>query len=161
PTTTNSRRSPRLPDVLEIRGDGSLRMLTTGLLFGYGIEPRGVVHIGAHHGEEVPIYQASGFRQIVLVEPLPAASDVIRRDHPEVRLVQAAVASSGDRAAYFESPVSVTGGLATLAADVTMTEVSVYRADWIQRRQPGCNVLVVDTQGTELDVLRSADLDSL
>lgn len=149
-------------NLVEIQGNGTLCYLTADLLARYGVEPRGVLHVGAHHGEEVPIYRALGFDPIVLVEPQPAACEVIRRDHPDAHLVEAAVASSGDRAALFEGSRSTSSGLSVRSVEaLAMTEVTVYRADQLQRRWPGCSVLVVDTQGTELDVLQSADLGAL
>jgi FkbM family methyltransferase len=39
----------------------------------YGIASRGVIHIGAHDGQEVPIYQSLGMSHILLVEANPKA----------------------------------------------------------------------------------------
>ncbi|QPH38253.1 FkbM family methyltransferase [Pedobacter endophyticus] len=48
------------------------------LLYGYqillekfNISRSGVIHLGGHIGEELPMYAALGFRNVVMVEPLP------------------------------------------------------------------------------------------
>ncbi len=38
----------------------------------YHIQPRGVIHIGAHDGDEVEMYVAMGFKRILLIEAHPA-----------------------------------------------------------------------------------------
>ena len=78
-----------------------------------GVEPRGVLHVGGHHGEEVPVYQWCGFASITLVEPLPSNCTVIRDRHPDVDLVQAACVPAGDgMVSFFTDGRSCGGGLA-------------------------------------------------
>jgi FkbM family methyltransferase len=43
-----------------------------------GITPRGVVHLGGHRGEELLVYLALGFQQILLVEPDPSCYSDLR-----------------------------------------------------------------------------------
>jgi FkbM family methyltransferase len=45
---------------------------TNALLARYKIAPRGVIHVGAHEGEEVQGYLNAGYRRILLVEANPA-----------------------------------------------------------------------------------------
>lgn len=126
-----------------------------------GVEPRRVLHVGAHHGEEVSTYWACGFRQVTLVEPDPTSAEVIRRLHPEVALIEQACAPLPVARVVFTRAVeTVFSGLRPDPArqhdaifDVPAVPVSSIQYD--------TNVLVVDTQGTELDVLRSADLGPL
>ena len=47
-----------------------------------GIEAQSIMHVGAHKGEEVPIYQKCGFDQITLVEPDPVNAAVPARRVP-------------------------------------------------------------------------------
>lgn len=124
-----------------------------------GVARRGVVHVGAHHGQEVPAYRAAGFERIVLVEPNPAH--------------WAALASLGDDVVLHRCAAGPRGR-ATLHVTRYDTESSLLRP--LQKRvcrtvdvdvvpladlQAGCNVAVVDVQGGELDVLRTAALESL
>lgn len=59
-----------------------------------------VVHIGAGSGRELPDWLASGARRVVLVEPNPVAAERLRRlaaEHAQVTVVEAAIATEGDR----------------------------------------------------------------
>jgi hypothetical protein len=150
--------------MVEIQGNGTLCYLTADVLARCGVEPRGVLHIGAHHGEEVPLYQGLGLSPIVLVEPQLQACAVIRELYGSaVRLIQGVVLSGGTVATLRTSQRSMASGTSPLVPDVVarMSAIPVHQARAIQREVPECNVLVVDTQGTELDVLLSADLDAL
>lgn len=123
-----------------------------------GIPRHGVIHLGAHRGQEVLAYRAAGFGRIVLVEPNP-------RHHPHlaalpgVVVVKAAVGERGratlhiprwDTLASLQRPLGV-GVRVEVRVDVVPVE-SV---------QDGCNVLVADIQGGEVDALRTANLDAL
>lgn len=55
---------------------------------------RGVLHLGAHDAEELPLYQEMGWRPIHWVEMLPQACDRLAerfRDDPDNRLIRAAI----------------------------------------------------------------------
>jgi FkbM family methyltransferase len=130
------------------------------------VRPMGVVHVGAHHGEEVPIYLAAGFDRITLVEPDPENCAVIAGapwiDTLGVGIVNRACGTAVGSAKFHRAEVTPFSGLQrddrqTQAASFA---VSVVTAASVQADHPG-NVLVVDTQGTELDALASADLDPL
>ena len=130
------------------------------------VRPMGVVHVGAHHGEEVPIYLAAGFERITLVEPDPENCAVIAGapwiDTLGIGIVNRACGSSPGTAKFHRAEVTPFSGLQrddrqTQAASFS---VSVVTAASVQADHPG-NVLVVDTQGTELDALASAALDPL
>lgn len=56
--------------------------------------PRGVVHVGAHHGQEVASYFAAGCERVALVEANPEHCAVLRErfgDDPRVRVFEYAV----------------------------------------------------------------------
>lgn len=129
-----------------------------------GIEPAGVIHVGAHHGEEVPVYQRCGFESITLVEPDPASCALIATQPwiYEVTLVRAACAPAGSAATFHRTADDVFSGLLPNPGQETVDTftVATMPVSAVQADHPA-NVLVIDTQGTELDVLRSADLDSL
>jgi FkbM family methyltransferase len=119
--------------------------------------PVGVVHVGAHQGQEVPTYQRLGFAPIVLVEPIPEYAAQLRR-FDGVTVVEAAVASTpGPR----KLTVTTYDQASSLLAPLRHTprygiEVATVRLDEID--MAGVGLLVVDTQGSELDVLRSGPL---
>ncbi|MFM1655469.1 FkbM family methyltransferase [Brevibacillus sp. B_LB10_24] len=47
----------------------------------HGIASRGVIHVGSHEGQEVPLYQMMGMQNILLVEANP---DVYQRLHSNI-----------------------------------------------------------------------------
>lgn len=60
----------------------------------YGIASKGVIHIGAHDGQELPVYQSLGMRRILLVEANPVAYARLKshvQAMPDVRTVQYAI----------------------------------------------------------------------
>lgn len=121
-----------------------------------------VLHIGAHHGEEVAIYRQCGFRAISLVEPDPRNLAVLFQrygDDPAVTIHRAAVAEHAGTATLHHAARTVWSGLRPhpTACGCTST-VDTVALDTLQR---GANVLVIDTQGTELEILAAADLDTL
>lgn len=130
------------------------------------IRPQGVVHVGAHHGEEVPIYLECGFRTITLVEPDPENCAIIAGqswiDTPGVGIVNRACGSRECVATFHRSTSTPFSGL---RSDKRMAEAASFPVKVVPiaalQAEHGGNVLTVDTQGTELDALASADLAPL
>lgn len=131
-----------------------------GLFRKHNIHPRGVVHVGAHLGQEVPSYRRCGFERIVLVEPNPVLAAQLR-GMPGVEVIEAACASSAGRRILH---VTERDKLSSLYRPLTRTvvdtiEVEVCRlADLIDS---SINVAVIDVQGSELEVVAGAPLDRL
>jgi FkbM family methyltransferase len=125
-----------------------------------GIEARSVLHVGAHRGEEVPIYQKCGFASIVLVEPDPDNAAFLRDEFGDVMVVEQACGAHEGVATLHRA-----GVFAGLEADPThpapdTVSVAVGPLRDVQAVHPA-NVLVVDTQGSELEVLATADLSGV
>ncbi|GAA1766184.1 FkbM family methyltransferase [Streptomonospora arabica] len=131
------------------------------LLRRHGVAPRGVVHVGAHLGQEVPAYRAAGFARIVLVEPHPVLAAALR-EMPGVEVVEGACAAepgtgllhvtSHDKLSSLQEPVAGRRVVATV-------DVAVHRlAELVDAT---VNVAVIDAQGVELEVLAGAPLDTL
>lgn len=129
------------------------------------IRPVGVIHVGAATGGEVPLYLACGVTRVTLVEPDPDSCAVMAGqswiDSPGIGIVNKACGERG-RATFHRM---LDGAFSGLARDARLDEAASFPVDVVpvsdvQAEHPG-NVLVVDTQGTELTVLRTADLTSL
>lgn len=136
-------------------------------LYELNITPRGVIHVGAHWGEEGATYVHCGFSTIVLVEPDPISVARIREESwasaNGVTVLQTAITSVEGQARFYRIPGSVWSGLKPAVGHEPPSaefDVDTIRIDTLQH-QYEANVLVVDTQGTELDALSSADLDML
>lgn len=128
------------------------------------VEPRALIHVGAHHGEEFPFYRAAGFEQdqVTLVEPNPAAASLLRTSFPKARVVECACSDEpGEAVLHVMRRTNVSTLVTPDRRDrVTGTvRVKVRTLANVQAEAPGPpNVVVVDAQGLELAVLRGADL---
>jgi FkbM family methyltransferase len=131
------------------------------------VTPKGVCHVGAHEGQEVPLYQELGFRTIILVEADPNLSAELLKKYQHTNGISvlpfAAGAEPGILAFHrvlrdqqynsLLEPIDL--------GNVQKFEVPVWPlGDYITGVTP-VNVLVVDTQGSELQVLEGADLASI
>jgi FkbM family methyltransferase len=129
-----------------------------------GIAAKGVLHVGAHRGEEVPIYRKCGFDQITLVEPDPDNAAFLRTEFPDCAVVEFAVGAEPGTATFHRAVDSVFSGLRE-DAHVPTADAFDVAVQPLFALQAGCaepaNVLVVDTQGTELEALASADLSGV
>jgi len=139
------------------------------------VKPRHVLHIGGHLGQEVAHYRAAGVERIVYMEPTPENAAHLRTLGPDVTVVEAAAGAEwgtvrmslcGGDGAW--NTLRHTGLVDTPYAGVhapeRVAEVDVIPVHEVQaqglRAQEPADVLVVDTQGTEIEVLGSADLAS-
>ncbi|MFE0727943.1 FkbM family methyltransferase [Streptomyces antibioticus] len=123
-----------------------------------GIAPVGVVHVGAHLGQEIDDYRAIGFGRIVLVEPNPECHEALAA-FEGVTLVPAACGRAPGETRLHLTVKRQRSSLYQPLRDRhrTVTVPVVRLADI----QAGCNVAVVDVQGGELDVVAGADLAAL
>lgn len=133
------------------------------------ITPNAVIHIGAHWGQEVPMYLSCGFSWVTLVEPDPDACAKIKAQPwyspDQVTLLQMAIAPEEGTAEFYQLGAGngVWNGLKLnpdRGAVANIINVPTTRISTLQRNFKA-NVLVVDTQGTELEALATATLEPL
>ena len=125
-----------------------------------GDVPRvGVVHVGAHRGEEVPDYQRAGFESITLVEPNPdLQSHLVQLAQVTFGVtVHFCAAGQEGRAVLHRTTWSERASLLT-PRDYDTVDVVTVEVQPLSELQKGCNVAVLDCQGSELDVLRTGTL---
>lgn len=144
--------------------------------FARATRPRGVIHVGAHQGEEVESYLAWGFRKIVLIEANPELAAGLRRrfgDRPEITVHGFAAADvDGELPLHIHTsrsgsvePASIlelkdfkkyvttlhtprTVAVRARRLDSFIAEERIDLADY--------NLLTVDVQGAELQVFAGA-----
>lgn len=144
------------------------------LLRAQNLPSRGLVHCGAHHGQELGHYVDCGFEHILLIEANPFAFPtlqyVVEKWQPLVRdlgiRVQAIQRAVWDHQglAWFHRTQSETMSSLLRPEEplVTLNRVEVPCSPLpaiMQEAQfppEACNVLVLDLQGAELRVLQSA-----
>lgn len=146
------------PDVKAGRGDLSW---LPGLMSRYEIDAEGVLHIGAHNGEELPVYQECGFSRIVLVEPDLGQALKAQLDNPDVEIMAIAVAPGEPALRGWRREVN------THQSRLEPVDAQPWKSiKWVMTRPLSgvldaigrVNVLVVDTAGSELDALSSGPL---
>lgn len=122
-----------------------------------GVWPDSVLHVGGHLGQEVQHYRAANIGTIVLVEPTPDNAEYLRSAFPDVTVIEAAAGSEPGEA---QLHIGAGDGCWNTLRDTDGPAVTV-KVVTVAEIQGDADMLVVDTQGTELDVLASADLDPL
>lgn len=79
----------------------------TNLINKYSLKITGVIHVGAHYGEEVAEYHKHGIKNIMLIEPCSAAYKVLEnkfRPHHHIKLLNFACAAvEGEAEMYTET----------------------------------------------------------
>ena len=144
----------------------------------YNLHPRGVIHIGAHHGQELPLYLKMGFKRALLVEANPSVFaslkkkvDQLLHNFPKERrcqvdLVNFAITSSDGEAELRSNANSESSSLLALKGHLElfpqMIEVERVRVPSrtldslvasVDPNYKNFNFLNVDVQGAELLVL--------
>jgi FkbM family methyltransferase len=142
-----------------------------GLMTAHKLTPRGIVHIGAHEGQEVPAYLARGFAPVLLIEAEPHLAAALTerfRDDPRVSVVACAIADfDGSIDLHVTSSTASSSILAledhaAIFPDIVETgqvRVPARTLDGLlAEHQAGeaFNIAIVDVQGAELQVLRGA-----
>lgn len=132
----------------------------------------GVLHVGAHTGEEAPVYKACGIDRVWWVEANPALLPTLRPAMARYgqKVIEALVDADPEGR---EVPFHVTGPYAgsssllefgthpTFSPDVKMVGELMLKTRTINSlaKEHGivdCNMLVMDLQGAELRALRGA-----
>jgi FkbM family methyltransferase len=138
-----------------------------GILEYTGLSAEGVCHVGAHEGQEVELYRRLGFRSIILVEADPDLAAQLEGKYGHSRDVSVLPFAVGaDRGCIPLNRVLRDQQYNSLLEPIDLGsvqrfEVPIYPlSEWVTHETP-VNVLVVDTQGSELQVLEGADLRSI
>jgi FkbM family methyltransferase len=123
----------------------------------YNIKIKGIIHVGAHEGQEVNDYLLLT-DNVWLWEPIPSLSKKLKAMWPKVRVTQAAAWHEKGQIDFWVTSFSEgSSPLHPLEHEVVDTlDVAAFRLDDVDDGE--YNVLVIDTQGSELSVLKGSDL---
>jgi FkbM family methyltransferase len=133
----------------------------------YNMKINGVIHIGAHYGEEVDYYLKNNIENIVLFEPLPENFNMITSkvgDNPNILAYDVALGSvSCEMEMYVSSNERQSSSLLAPKMHLThhpnvsfpyKTNVNVETLD--SYKFSGYNFINMDVQGYELEVLKGS-----
>lgn len=136
----------------------------------YGLRPTGVLHLGAHEGEEAEAYQRAGIRRVVWVEGNPELVDGLReRVEPRGHRVFGALVSDrqGEAVRFHVTNNFQSSSILELGTHlehhpevhVTHTlDLETTTVDSLAREHDfsGLNFMNLDLQGAEMKALRGA-----
>lgn len=134
----------------------------------YNMNIKGIIHVGAHYGEELNDYIDSGVNNIVLFEPIKDNFSVLIEKtkcfYADIKTHQVALGSSHTKAImYVSDNEKQSSSILKPKVHLThhpnvyfpdMEEVEVKLLD--DYKYQNCNYLHIDVQGYELEVLKGA-----
>jgi radical SAM family RiPP maturation amino acid epimerase len=150
------------------------------VLNSFGIEPKGILHVGAHFGLELEAYLASGIERMLFVEPNPAAFQLLQAhiefwrrwcesfsasfgmaNTPHMEAIQCALTDRPGLSPFYVSEMEMLSSILKprdpQIAVQRVIEVKTETLDGLMRREgPNAakfNLLNLDVQGAEKLVL--------
>jgi FkbM family methyltransferase len=136
----------------------------------YGMKPKGVLHVGAHFGQEAPEYAAIGCNRMIFIEAIPDVYEQLKRNlqpYLDAMAINACISDVDGDTTWFNiannegqsSSLLELGTHKTAHPEVTYTgriEVTTTRLDTLFKDFPlECDFLNLDLQGAELMALKS------
>ena len=143
-----------------------------GLFSKYGISPDGLIHVGAHHGEEIDNYKIAGVKKIIMIEADPESYSVLSKNcdaYDDIITINALVADEECEVEFHRMSSSQSSSMFDLKdhsriySSITKTDTVRLHAtpldkliDELDIDENEYNVLALDTQGAELKILHGA-----
>lgn len=131
----------------------------------FNINPKGIVHIGAHNGEESIEYDQMGWYPVVWVEAIPSLAEALklRLDSSKNRVIQALVWSESGLNLEFKVasqtmassvfPFGTHADLYPKILEQSVLKLSSIRLDEILKPEENIDLVILDIQGSELNAL--------
>ncbi len=133
------------------------------------VKIRGVLHVGGHVGEEYPLYKQAGAGPVVFLEPMPHVFAELERlfgKHRDVQLVKKAAGAkaetrdmyvhrgSGESSSFLQPSALYDGYFESQR--VPLEVVTLDSLLPTLPRSEEINLLVTDTQGFDMEVLKGS-----
>lgn len=134
----------------------------------YNLNIKGVVQIGAHYGQEATLYRNIGVGNILMFEPVPETFAILKQNvGKDVRLENCALGSYNGNVEMFIETANQGQSSSILEPSLHLIQyphiqfnnkiiVPIRMLDEFIIEAPLFNMLNIDTQGTELEVLKGA-----
>lgn len=132
----------------------------------YNLNIKGVIHIGAHHGEEYGIYKEHGIKNMLFFEPNPECFQVTKRNVKGIVINKALGNYTGKVKMYVANNKGMSSSLLKPAVHKKQypktlfnktIEVDIARLDDILENREKYNFINIMAQGYELEVFKGAD----
>lgn len=135
----------------------------------HDLKINGVVHVGAHYGEEIDSYLAAGIQKVVCFEPVSENFSVLLNKASEkVHLVQCALGEREEenvRMFLSSNNKESSSVLEPVEHLVDYRHISFNQQEYVQMKRldsfsdliDGCNYISLDVQGYEYEVLLGAE----
>lgn len=136
----------------------------------FGIEKKGIIHIGARHAEELDLYESHGIHNILWIEADPEAEEKLNfatKNHPQSQVaIFAATDQNGTITLRKTSNDGHSSSILKLKnhlihypniKEVKAFEVPQKRLDDFISEKERYNIIVIDVQGAELTALKGAE----
>jgi len=113
-----------------------------------------IAHVGAHDGEEVPLYREAGVRDedIYLIEPIPEKAEALRAKYPNAHVIQAACSNFDAKATLNIGERTNQSSLNKHPADRVSRTIEV-EVKPLRLLVPDAVIAVIDAQGHEFEVM--------
>jgi len=131
----------------------------------YSLNMKGVIHIGAHHGEEYEIYKNHNIKNLLFFEPNPECFEVLKRNVKGIVINKALGNYTGKAKMYIANNKGMSSSLlkpevhkeqySKILFNKTM-EVDIVKLDDILENKEKYNFINIMAQGYELEVFKGA-----
>lgn len=146
-------------------------LISPEILEDHGFNPKGVIHVGAHTGEEQYYYDQIGVKKTVWIEAnYDLAKELMYKfiDRSDIRVICAVISDQWETLPFYITNNLASSSILELGTHETShPKVFVTHEKYLQARPlkslnlEGYDCLNLDIQGAELKALKGADLTGI
>lgn len=134
----------------------------------YQVNIKGLIHVGAHYGQEYEIYQKLGIANLIFFEPLSQNFEILKTHVGEkVKLVQKALGNENKKVKMYKESANNGMSSSILKPQKHLEQypeivfdqeefVDMVKLDDFLTEKENYNFLTIDVQGYELEVLKGS-----
>jgi len=131
----------------------------------YNLNIKGVIHIGAHYGEEYEYYKELGIKNFLFFEPIPECFEITKKNVKGIVINKALGNYTGKAKMHIASNKGISSSLLEPSLHKTQyshiifnktIEVDIAKLDDILKNKEKYNFISIDVQGYELEVFKGS-----